>query len=220
MKKPDEFDERLKEAERQYQAARTDLRELYVFLFNGREREFDTRKTKWEDPEEIFDSTAAEANMEFTGDLFSYATPDVTPWVEFEVGSAVDEEQVQQVTEVVEAREVGAVDDGDHPVDAHDLRHLCDLPHQRPRQRRAARLHKDPMRRELVQRAQGVGERRRLLQNVLDNRRVFAALQALGGGLVAATCVALPRADGGYHGDVMGVWSNDAFTSFVLIGGW
>ena len=106
MKKTDEFDDRLKAATAERDAVQSDMRELYMFLFNGREREWDKGlRSKWNDPEEIFDTTAPDANLDFSSDLFSYATPETSPWVEYEVGSAVPEDAREQVLEIVTQRE-------------------------------------------------------------------------------------------------------------------
>lgn len=105
MKQKDNFDIRFEAAKRQRDAVEDDLKELYIFLFNGREREFDTTRSKWTDPTEIYDSSSEVANLEFTGDLFSYATPESQKWVEFEVGTAIPEDQVEDAKEIVEQRE-------------------------------------------------------------------------------------------------------------------
>lgn len=101
----DEFDDRFAVAKRSRQEVQDDLRELYTYLFNGREREFDRGRRNSDLEDEIFDSTAAEANMDFTSDMFTYQTPATSPWVEYEAGSAVPEEAVEEVTEIIAVRE-------------------------------------------------------------------------------------------------------------------
>jgi hypothetical protein len=102
----DEFDERWKAAKGERNANKHDLREIYKFLFNGREFEWDegSRPRNYE-PEEIFDSTAAELNMDLAGDLVTYLTPDVVDWVSFEAGSAIPEDYVSAVTDELTKRE-------------------------------------------------------------------------------------------------------------------
>ncbi len=98
----DEFDHRLKAAKRQFNAAKSDLRELYSFLFNGREREFDTLAKKHEEPEEIYDSTAGDTNLEFASDLFSFMTPENQQWVDYQPGSAIPDEIEDEVADTIE----------------------------------------------------------------------------------------------------------------------
>lgn len=97
----DEFDHRFRAAKKQFNAVESDLRELYTFLFNGREREFNSTTKQHEDPEEIYDSTAGDTNLEFSSDLFSFMTPENQKWANFEPGSAVPEEIEDDVVETI-----------------------------------------------------------------------------------------------------------------------
>ena len=104
-KPDDEFDHRLRAAKKQFNAAKRELRELYVFLFNGREREFDSLTKKHEDPEEIYDSTAGDTNLEFSSDLFSFMTPENQRWVDYQPGSAIPEEFEDEAAEAIKVYE-------------------------------------------------------------------------------------------------------------------
>lgn len=106
----DEFDHRFAAAKRQTDAVKSDLRELYMYLFNGREREWDAHTKRWSEPEEIFDSTAAEANLEFTSDLFSNTTPDTDEWVQFEAGAAIPPDRKQEVNDYIAGYEAHIAD--------------------------------------------------------------------------------------------------------------
>lgn len=96
-----EFEHRFRAARQQYRAVESDLREIYSYVFNGREREFDPVRKQWSDAEEIYDSTAQEATIEFGSDLFSFMTPENQKWVEYEIGTAVSEDLLDEVTEAV-----------------------------------------------------------------------------------------------------------------------
>jgi hypothetical protein len=76
-------------------------REVYKYCFNGRESEWDRTTTKDTKPEEIFTDFPATVAEDFHGDLFSTMTPENTPWVEFEAGNAVDEDQANQAKEEI-----------------------------------------------------------------------------------------------------------------------
>lgn len=79
-------------------------REAYKYCFNGRETEW-TGKKAFRDPEEIFADAVADVAEEFYGELFSTMTPENTPWVEYEAGSAIPEDSEDEVIELIKARE-------------------------------------------------------------------------------------------------------------------
>lgn len=102
----DEFERRYKAAK----ASRTKLIEdegfeVYKFCFNGREDEWLGHRGRSRDPEEIFADCVATVAEDFGGDLFHTMTPENTPWVEYEAGSAIDEDQEGAVKEFIESRE-------------------------------------------------------------------------------------------------------------------
>jgi hypothetical protein len=71
-------------------------REVYKYCFNGREREWDEALTPRDvEGEEIFTDVVATIAEDFYGELFSTMTPENAPWVEYEAGNGVTEEQVQ-----------------------------------------------------------------------------------------------------------------------------
>lgn len=81
-------------------------REVYKFAFNGRETEWDDRqRSKDNEPEEIFTDAVATVAEEFFGELFSTMTPENSPWVEYEAGNAVSEENASGATEQLQAYE-------------------------------------------------------------------------------------------------------------------
>ncbi len=80
-----------------------EAREAYKFCFNGREIEWD-RKTDG-DPEEIFADDISTIAEEFYGELFSTMTPENTPWVEYEAGVSVHEDDVKEVKDLITERE-------------------------------------------------------------------------------------------------------------------
>ncbi len=96
-----------------FQAAKTERqihqegrgREVYKFCFNGREREWDDTGKKTSDPEEIFTDRAAVIAEEFHGELFSTMTPENAPWVEFEAGNGIPEENVAEAEQMIAAYE-------------------------------------------------------------------------------------------------------------------
>jgi hypothetical protein len=102
----DEFDKRYAAAK----AMRSDRieedgYEVYKFCFNGREDEWAGKRGVNRDPEEIFADVVANVAEDFYGDLFHTMTPENEPWVAFQAGVAVPEEEVDSVTEQIEARE-------------------------------------------------------------------------------------------------------------------
>lgn len=81
-------------------------REAYKFCFNGREHEWDERpRGPDNEPEEIFTDAVATVAEEFYGELFSTMTPENAPWVEYEAGNGVDEDDVQSATDDLKALE-------------------------------------------------------------------------------------------------------------------
>lgn len=102
MPHEDEFEHRYRAAKKQFNAVKSDHRELYLFLFNGREREFDTLAKQHEEPEEIYDSTASDTNLDFTSDLFSFMVPENQQWVDYQLGSAIPEELEDKIAEAIE----------------------------------------------------------------------------------------------------------------------
>lgn len=103
----DEFKNRFSAADRLRDRVRRDLREIYKFLFNGREHEWDRNSTlaRNPEPEEIFTTTPEEANTDFASDLCVYFTPDTAPWIDLEVGNAIPEELAPRVLELLQERE-------------------------------------------------------------------------------------------------------------------
>lgn len=76
-------------------------REVYKFCFNGREREWDNTARRDDEPEEIFSDVFSTVAEEFGGDLFTTMTPENTPWVEYEAGNAVEEQQVDDAQDQI-----------------------------------------------------------------------------------------------------------------------
>jgi hypothetical protein len=74
-------------------------REAYKFCFNGREIEWNTSTRRDDVPEEIFTDFPATVAEDFCGELFSTMTPENAPWVSYEAGNAVKEEDVARATE-------------------------------------------------------------------------------------------------------------------------
>lgn len=105
MPQDSEFDHRHRAAKQQFRAVEGDMREIYSYIFNGREREFDANTKQWQDSDEIYDSTAADTAVEFASDLFSFMTPENQKWVAYEVGSGVPEELKEDVAEAIGAWE-------------------------------------------------------------------------------------------------------------------
>lgn len=102
----DDFDARYGAAK----AARTDRLEedgyeVYKFCFNGREDEWAGRNGRYRDPEEIFADVVATIAEDFAYDLFHTMTPENSPWVEYEAGVAVQEEDEKAVLEFIRGRE-------------------------------------------------------------------------------------------------------------------
>lgn len=101
MSQDTEFDHRHRAARQQYRAVESELREIYSYVFNGREREFDAVRKKWQDPDEIYDSTAGDVTIEFGSDLFSFSSPENQKWVEYETGTGIPEDIADQVDEAI-----------------------------------------------------------------------------------------------------------------------
>ena len=78
--------------------------EAYTYCFNGRECEWLGRKGG-ADPVEIFADQVASVAEEFAGEMFSTMTPENTPWVEYEAGSAIPEEVMGEAMQIIEKRE-------------------------------------------------------------------------------------------------------------------
>lgn len=80
--------------------------EVYKFIYNGREDEWRSNGRAWtSEAEEIFTDEVATEAEDFTYDLFNTLTPENVPWVEYEAGAAVPEENVEQAQQLIEARE-------------------------------------------------------------------------------------------------------------------
>lgn len=76
-------------------------REIYKFLFNGRESEWDRVTPADYQPEEIFTDFPATMAEDFGGELFSTMMPENAAWVEYETGSAVPEDKAKAVEEQI-----------------------------------------------------------------------------------------------------------------------
>jgi hypothetical protein len=102
----DEFEARLSAAKAQRSdRVQEDGFEVYKFCFNGREDEWRGSRNKLREPEEIFADTVSDIAEDFTGDLFHTMTPENLPWVGYEAGAAVPEDQVKYVEEFIQSRE-------------------------------------------------------------------------------------------------------------------
>jgi hypothetical protein len=102
----DEFQQRYSAAK----SARTekiedDGFEVYKFCFNGREDEWTGKRAATRDPEEIFADVVAGVAEDFYGDLFHTMTPENAPWVEYEAGAGVPEDDVEVITDFIKDRE-------------------------------------------------------------------------------------------------------------------
>jgi hypothetical protein len=74
-------------------------REAYKFCFNGREGEWDNTRRRDDEPEDIFTDFPSTVAEQFCGELFSTMTPENAPWVAYEAGTGVPEEQVDAATD-------------------------------------------------------------------------------------------------------------------------
>lgn len=99
----DEFKKRFGAAKsHRNQFVRDQAREAYKFCFNGREREWDDTLRHDSEPEEIFTDYPSTVAEQFTGELFSTMTPENAPWVSYEAGNAVSEDDRQRASEELE----------------------------------------------------------------------------------------------------------------------
>lgn len=102
----DDFKERFEAAKKHRKEQIEDqAREVYKFCFNGREIEWDAVVKYNQDPEEIFTDDPAVIAEEFYGELFSTMTPENQPWVEYEAGNAVPQDQVKEAEKQLEGYE-------------------------------------------------------------------------------------------------------------------
>lgn len=102
----DDFDSRFAAAKAQKtDRIQEDGYEVYKFCFNGREDEWRGKSGRNREPEEIFADTVAGVAEDFIGDLFHTMTPENLPWVSYEAGAAVPEDQEQVVLDFIEGRE-------------------------------------------------------------------------------------------------------------------
>ncbi|WP_170759978.1 portal protein [Ruegeria lacuscaerulensis] len=102
----DEFDKRYAAAkEMRSDRVEEDGYEVYKFCFNGREDEWVGKRGANREPAEIFADVVANVAEDFYGDLFHTMTPENEPWVGFQPGVAIPEEDVDSVKEQIEARE-------------------------------------------------------------------------------------------------------------------
>lgn len=106
MKQDDEFKKRLTAAKTQRKMLMEGVgREVYKFCFNGREVEWDrTTRVEYE-PAEIFTDFPSTLAEDFSGELFSTMMPENATWVEYEAGTAIPADQVEEVTQQIAAYE-------------------------------------------------------------------------------------------------------------------
>lgn len=90
----DEFKQRFEAAKSARKPIEGPAREIYKFCFNGRESEWDARSPVDQEPEEIFTDVPSTVAEDFHGELFSTMTPENAPWVEYEAGSGVEADDV------------------------------------------------------------------------------------------------------------------------------
>ncbi len=79
--------------------------EIYKFCFNGREDEWRGTTHRFREPEEIFADEVATEAEDFVGELFHTLTPENVPWVEYEAGTAIPEDQVEEAEKLIKERE-------------------------------------------------------------------------------------------------------------------
>ncbi|WP_010137593.1 portal protein [Oceanicola sp. S124] len=106
MKKPSkDFSTRYAAAKRWRDSARPYIEEIFRFCAPGREGDFSRRGSTTLTEAETFHSLPEELAIDLAGDLVDYYTPAEASWTNFLVTAPVPEDQVSDVTDLVETRE-------------------------------------------------------------------------------------------------------------------